>query len=77
MRKKAVGQECDQIWRNFTTLAKKLQVFGKFLTVYFLCGKMLCLLWQICAIIGLIFIVTNGQILKSNLTIWSHCNGEE
>ena len=36
---------------------------------------MLSLLWQICAIIGLIFIVTNGQILKSDLTIWSHWAG--
>ena len=33
---------------------------------------MLSLLWQICDIIGLIFIVANGQILKTNLTIWSH-----
>ena len=29
-------------------------------------------LWQICDIIGLIFIIANGQILKNNLTIWSH-----
>ena len=33
---------------------------------------MLSLLWQIYDIIGLIFIVANGQILKNNLTIWSH-----
>ena len=47
--------------------------FGKFLTVYFLFGKVLSLLWQICDIIWLIFIVSNGPILKNNLTIWSHC----
>ena len=52
---------------------KSLQVFGKFLTVYLLIGKMLSLLYQICDIIGLIFFVANGQILKNNLTIWSHC----
>ena len=32
---------------------------------------MLSLLSQICDIIGLILIATNGQILKNNLTIWS------
>ena len=58
---------------KFWHFGKSLQVFGKFLTVYFLFGKMLILLWQICDIIGLIFAVANGQILKNNLTIWSHC----
>ena len=61
--------QCDQIWWNFAPLDK---VF-KSLTVYSLFGKMLILLRQICDICGLIFIVTNGQILKNNLTIWSHC----
>ena len=42
------------------------------MTVYFLFGKMLSLFWQICDIIGLIFIVANGLILKNNITIWSH-----
>ena len=58
---------------KFRQFGKSLQVFGKILTVYFLFGKMLCLLWQICDIFGLIFIVSNGQIFKNNLTIWSHC----
>ena len=48
--------QCDQIWRKSTTLA----IFDFF----FLFGKMMSLLWQICDIIGLIFIVVNGQILK-------------
>ena len=38
---------------KFHHFRKRLQVFGKFLTVYFLFGKMLSLLWQICDIIGL------------------------
>ena len=63
--------QCDQIWRNFAT-GKILQVFGSFLTVYLLFGKILSIIWQICEIIGLIFIAANGQILKNNLTIWSH-----
>ena len=33
---------------------------------------MLSPLWQICDIIGLIFIVANGQILKNNILMWSH-----
>ena len=49
-------RECDQIWRNFATLAKLYKSLA-----YFLFGKMLNLLWQICDIIGLIFIVANGH----------------
>ena len=60
--------QCDHICH----LGKILQAFGNFLTVYFLFGKMLGLLWQICYTIGLNFIVVNGQILKNNLTIWLH-----
>ena len=51
---------------------KTLQIFGKILTVHFLFGKMLNLLWQICDIIGLVFIVANVQKLKNNIAIWSH-----
>ena len=47
------GCQCDQIWRNFVNLVKLYESFGKFLTVHFLSGKMLSLLWQICEIIGL------------------------
>ena len=34
---------------------------------------MLSQFWHICDILGLIFIVANGQLLTNNLTIWSHC----
>ena len=50
----------------------KFRHFGKFFMVDFLFAKMLSLNWRICYIIGLNFIVTNGQILQKNLTIWSH-----
>ena len=49
---------------------------GKSLTVCFLFGKMLSQLWQTCYIIFQIFTVANGQILKNNLTIWSHWSGD-
>ena len=58
---------------KFCHFDKSLQVFGKFLKVNILFGKMLSLFWRICEIVGLIFCVSNGQILKNNLTIWSHC----
>ena len=64
------------VWPDLATfcrLGKSLQVFGKFLMVYLWFGKMLSLLWQISDIIGLIFFVVNGQVLKNNVTIWSHC----
>ena len=57
---------------KFRHFGKSLQVFGKSFNVYYLFGKMLSLFWQICDIIGLIFNVANGQILKYDLTIWSH-----
>ena len=36
-------------------------------------GKILNSLWKICYAIGKISIVVSGQILKYNLTDWSHC----
>ena len=58
---------------KFDHLDKILQVVGKFLTVYFLFGKILNLFWQHCSIVRQIFIVANGPILKHNLPIWTHC----
>ena len=63
-----IGQVADDspsVWPDlarFRHFGKSLQVFGKFLTVYFLFGKILSLLWPIRDIIGLIFIAANGQI---------------
>ena len=59
---------------KFRHFGKSSQVFGKCLTVYFLFGKMLSILWQTWDISGLVFIATNGRILKNNFTIWSHCS---
>ena len=62
---------------SVTRFGENLQVFGKWLTVYFLFGKMLNLLWQICHISELNIVVAKGQKLKHNLTIWSHWLGAE
>ena len=59
---------------KFCHFGKSLQVFGKFLMVYFLFDIMFSPLCQIYDTIGLIIIVANSQILKIILTIWSHCN---
>ena len=64
-----------QVWPDlakFHHFGKNVQVFVKTLIVYWLFGKMVNLLWQICDIIGPIFIATNGKILKNNLTSWWH-----
>ena len=60
--------EISPVWQKFISLRKKM-------TVYFLFGKILSLLWQIWDIVGLIFSVANGQIFKNDLTIWSHWAG--
>ena len=64
----SISKESPPVWPDLA----QFRHFGKFLTVYFLFGKMLNLLLQISYIFGLIFIVAEGQILKNNLTIWSH-----
>ena len=58
--------QCDQIWQNLATMTK----FYKSLATFWL---FISYLAKQCYIIGLIFIVASGQILKHNLTIWSHC----
>ena len=65
----------ETVWpemAKFRHFSKSLVVNGKFLTVYFLFGQMLSLLWQTSDIIGQFFTVTNGQILKNNTIFWSH-----
>ena len=61
----------DQIWQNFATLAKLYKSLANFLQFF--------LIWQnvkptLANLVHhwAIFIVANGQILKNNLTVWSH-----
>ena len=68
-----VGLQCDQIWRNFSTLAKFAKSLGNFNCVYLLFGEILGRLWQILYAIWKIFIDVNGQMSKNYLAIWSHC----
>ena len=54
--------KCDQIWRNFATLAKKSLV--RLWTIYLLFGSISILLWQIFYTFRYILIVVNGHILN-------------
>ena len=56
--------QCDQIWRNFATLAQHLKNFGHFDRVHFVFGNILSLLWLILNSSGQILNVENGQILN-------------
>ena len=65
--------QSDQIWQNFAALAKVYKYLANFWQFISYFAKCWDFFGKFCDIIGLIFIVTNGQILKKNLTIWSHC----
>ena len=58
-------------FRHFGKVYKSLANFWQLISYLAKCWAYI--LWQIRDIIGLIFIVANGQILKNNQTIWSHC----
>ena len=68
-----VDYRLGAVWPDlakFRHFGKTLQVFGNFWQFISHLHKMLCQLRQIYDIIGQIFIVANGQILKNNITIW-------
>ena len=73
-KKKEARNKCDQMWRNFITLAKFCKTLGNFSKPKLVLDKILSLLWQIFMLsIGQISNVINGPILKNNQAIWSHC----
>ena len=55
--------EISPLWQK---VYKSLAIFWQFISY-------LSILRQVYDIIGLIFLVANGQLLRNNLTIWSHC----
>ena len=34
-----IVEQCDQIWRNFVTLAKLKKILGNYLTVFLICFR--------------------------------------
>ena len=58
------------MWSNlvkFRHFGKNLEIFGNIFKNYFLFGSVELTLSQL-------FIIVNGQILKNNFTIWTHCH---
>ena len=62
-----------QSYGAFTALAKCQKSWANFLRVYLTFGIVLNLLWPNGYGKKQIFIVENGQMLKNNRAIWSHC----
>ena len=69
----AASDQCDHIGRIFATLAKIYKSLANFYSFFSYLAKYWTYFEQKWCISGLIFIVANGQILKHNLTVWSHC----
>ena len=55
------------LWQNVKSLWAIFKVIFKYV-----CGKFCNLVWKCFYAIGQVNIVTNGQIVKNNLAIWSH-----
>ena len=55
--------QCDQIWRNFATLAKCRNI-GNIFKVHLVLGKVVNPLWHNLNAYGQIFITVNGQKVK-------------
>ena len=70
LRRRSVTRFCEisPFWPN-------LQSLGQFFRIYLLLGKILDRFRQMLNALGQVFIDVNGQILKNNLAIWSHCCG--
>ena len=57
-----IHNQCDQIWRNFATLAKHINTWAKFDDLFNICQHSEPTFWQKFYPIGRIFIVVNGKI---------------
>ena len=68
----ASRSQCDQIRRNFATLAKKINVFGEILELFILYLANFCTHFGIFYATGQIVIVANGHTLNNNIAVWSH-----
>ena len=64
--------QCDQIWRNFATLAKNWNSLSTVTGLIYYLAHFWAYFDKWIHAFGYIFIVVNGLILKINLPIWSH-----
>ena len=58
---------------EISPIRKSLEIFGNIFKVYLIFDKVVNPLWDYLDAFGQNFNVVNGQILKNNLAIWSHC----
>ena len=67
-------RQCDNIGRNFATLARLFKSLAIFWVLSKYLARFFCLLWQeLYNDNGEIVSFENGQTLKNNPAIWSHC----
>ena len=67
---------CQTVWTDlahFRHFGNFLKYLDNFLKLLLTDGKNFNLLWRICYAIWHICMIINGQILKNNRAIWSHC----
>ena len=66
-----IHNQCDQIWRNFATLAKHINAWAKFDDLFSIWQHFEPTFWQKFYPIRRIFIVVNGKMLNNYQAIWS------
>ena len=59
---------------KFHHFGQYIKIFGNKFKLYLVLGNVSNSLWHNLGAIGQIFIDENGQILKNNSVIWSHCS---
>ena len=64
--------QCDQIWRNFVTLAKSSKSWAIFPGSIYYLAKSLAYSGIICILLGKFSLMSLGKMWKNNLAIWSH-----
>ena len=70
------ARDLKPVWPDlakFCNFGETLKDLDNLMRAYFVFGKFLSLLWQKNYAIRQSFIAVDGQILKHNLAIWSHC----
>ena len=69
-------KHCQVVWSDlakFRHVGKTSKVFGYYLRVYFVLGKILNLIGHIFGILGKFSLLLLEQYWRDNLAIWSHC----
>ena len=73
---KNFSTQCDQIGQNFAIFAKSSKSLAIFWRLTSYLGKIWTDFGKFCMPLGQFSLIVNGQMLKNNLAIWSHCSCE-